>query len=324
MKRQSIVLWLGLIFLATLVTSCKQSTENTTTLLSETPLPPASTTTFVPSFTPLPTNSPAPTPPPSAIPTLPVERAQAELLKLLFDNNGCRLPCLWGIVPGESSFEEAEAILRPLASVSEFTAFKSGFGSITPHFIEGSMEFYTTVDFIANQDNNIVNHIAFNVEAHKPLAQGGYQDVFDSKLFGEKVSAYTLSNILTEQGAPSSVMLATFGGPLTRGGTGGFDILLEYPDQGILVNYTTQMHLIGANVRGCPGNAHVEMELYAPGQADSFFERLKATDWTVKLDHYKPLEEVTIMSVQDFYTIFRESTSECIETPAKLWPVPEP
>ena len=90
-----------------------------------------------------------------------------------------------------------------------------------------------------------------------------------------------------------------------------------------MVNYTTQMHLVGANVRGCPPNAHVEMELYPPGSSDSFFELLKQTDWAVKMNDYKPLEEVTSMSVQEFYDTFREPTNKCIDTPAKLWPTPE-
>ncbi len=324
MKTQNIVLWTGLILLAMLFSSCAQSSENIFTPTPTMPMVATSSATLTPPFTPLPTNSPAPTLTPTMIPTLPVEAAQAELLKFLSDNGGCRLPCLWGIMPGKSSFQEAQIILTPLSSVSDFTAFKSGLGSVTPYFIEGGLEIYTTIDFITNRDNNVVSSIAFSTEAHRPLAQGGYEDVFDSKFFGEKVSAYTLAHVLTEQGVPSSVMVETAGGPLTRGGTGGFDILLLYPDQGILVNYKTQMHLIGSNVRGCPLNAYVQVELYPSGQPDSFFEGLKQTDWAVKMTGYKPLEETTSMSVQEFYETFREATNKCIETPAKLWPTPEP
>jgi hypothetical protein len=190
--------------------------------------------------------------------------------------------------------------------------------------MEGDLEIYTRVAFLANPDSNVVNRVLFNTEAHRPIEVGGYEDIFDSKLFGEKVSTYSISHVLSEQGVPSSVMIATLGGPLTRGGTGGFDIMLLYPEQGILVNYTTQMHLIGSNVRGCSANAHVEMELYPSGQGDSFFERLKETDWAVKMNYYKPLEEVTSISIEEFYETFRVSSENCIETPAEVWPVPEP
>jgi hypothetical protein len=324
MKRQHIALSLSLVLFMALVSSCAQPNKNATTLASETPSLPASSATPVPSFTPLPTDSPAPTFTLTAIPTLPVEEAQAKLLKLLSDNGGCRLPCIWGIVLGESAYREAQAALLPISSISELTSFTPESGAMFPVYTEGDLQIYTNIGFIANSENNIVNHIAFNAEAHRPLAQGGYADVFDSKFFGEKVSAYSLSHVLTEQGVPSSIMIETAGGPLTRGGTGGFDILLLYPDQGILVNYKTQMHLNGANVRGCPSNAYVQMELYPPGQPDSFFEGLKQTDWPLKMTGYKPLEETTSMSVQEFYDTFREPTDKCLETSAKLWPTPEP
>lgn len=327
MKPQNIVLWLSLVLLTVLFSGCAQSNENATTPPSETPFLPVSSTTPSPrpSFTPLPTDSPTPSPTLTMIPILPIEEARTRLLDLLANNGDCRLPCLWGIIPGKSSFEDAQVILTPLTGLSDSVYLNPpGPGDIRPRYTEGDLEIYTRVAFLTESSHGIVSRVAFNAEAHRPLAQGGYEDVFDSKFFGEKVSAYSLPHVLTEQGVPSSIMIETAGGPLTRGGTGGFDILLLYPDQGILVNYTTQMHLIGANVRGCPVNAHVEMELYPSGQRDSFFESLKQTDWTLKMTGYKPLEETTSMTVQEFYDTFREPTDKCIETPAKLWPIPEP
>ncbi len=197
-------------------------------------------------------------------------------------------------------------------------------GAIFPVYTEAGMQIATVVGFTVNPENNIVDSISFDTEVHRPLAQGGYEDVFDSKFFGKKVSAYTLAHVLAEQGVPSSVMLATFGGPMgRRWGLGGFDILLLYPEQGILVDYKTQMQLIGSKVRGCPPNAYIELGLYPPGKPDSFFEGLKKTDWAVKMVDYKPLEEVTSMTVQKFYETFREPTDKCIETPAEFWPIPE-
>lgn len=308
-----------------LVSSCAQSTTSVATPSSEMPFLPTSSATPMPSVTPLPTNSLTPVPTSTIVPTVSVEDAQSRLLDLLANNGNCRLPCLWDITIGKSSFQEVRAILMPLSILSHSVYLdSSSLGGIIPRYTEGELEIYTAVGFITDLDTDIVNHLTFNAEAHRLLKEGGYEDIFDSSFFGEKVNAYTLSHVLTEQGVPSSVMIATFGGPLTRGGRGGFDILLLYPDQGILVNYTTQMQLIGANVRGCPQNAHVEMELYSSGQSDSFFESLKATDWSVKMTYYKPLEEVTSISVEGFYDIFREPSNNCVETSAKLWPIPEP
>jgi hypothetical protein len=259
------------------------------------------------------------------IPTLQIEEAQTRLLDLLANNGGCQLPCLWGITPGASSFQEAQTILVPLSSLSYSVDLNPpGPGGIAPRYTEGDIEIYTRVGFLANQDGAIINRIGFIAEAHRPIKEGGYNDVFDSNFFGGKVIAYTLRYILSEQGAPSSVMIATLGGPLTRGETGGFDILLLYPDQGILVNYTTQMQLIGTHVRGCPANAHIEMELYPPGDPNFFFSSLEQTKWGRTRGGYQPLEEATSMSVEEFYETFRNPTDQCLETPASIWPTPEP
>lgn len=302
---------------------CAQSTDPLFTPTPNFPIAATNTVTLTPSFTAVPIASSTQTPTPTMVPTLPAQKARAELLQLLSNNGGCRLPCLWGIAPGKSSSQEAAANLVPLSSLSDFTSLFPSPGDISPSYFEGNIAIYTRLAYIYSE-NGIVNAITFNAEAHRPLAQGGYEDVFDSKFFGEKASAYSLPHVLSEQGIPSSVMIETAGGPLTHGDTGGFDILLLYPQQGILINYKTQMHLVGSNVRGCPSNAYVQMELYSPGPPDSFFEALKRTDWPLKMTGYKPIEETTTMSVQEFYDTFREPANQCIETPAQLWPTPEP
>lgn len=321
MKLQTIVV--GFIFITT-ISGCLRPTESITALPPQVSSLPAGSTTSMPQLTP--TLISMPTTTPTMIATLSVEEAQEKLLNLLSNNGGCRLPCLWGITPGKSTYQEAQVILAPLGGISELTGFIPEGGGIYPMYEYGDLTLYTSIGFNVDTlpDNPRVNRVSFQTEMHKPLQEGGYENIFDSNFFGESITAYTLPHVLSEQGTPSSVMIATAGGPLTRGGTGGFDILLLYPDQGILINYTTQMHLIGPNVRGCPVNAYVEMELYPTGNSDSFFEMLEQTDWAIKFGYYKPLEEVTFMTIDEFYQIFRQATDKCIETPANLWATPEP
>jgi hypothetical protein len=306
-----------------MVSGCTQPSEDLVTPSSTVPALVTSTKISTPSFTPLPTETHIPILTPTIVPTLPVEDAQARLLELLSNNANCRLPCLWGITPGLSTDQEAQTILAPLGSVSDFTSLVPSPGDISPRYIDGSFVIYTRVAYLYSE-NGTVNRIAFNTEAHQSLGEGDYKDIFDSKFFGEKINAYTLPQVLSDLGVPGEALISTFGGPLTRGGTGGFDLLLLYPDQGVLINYTTQLRLNGKEVRGCLTNAHVEMDLHASGQPALFNEALKKTDWAVKMNSYKPLEEATSMSVQDFYETFRVSTDTCIETSAEIWPVPEP
>lgn len=287
-------------------------------------------TSSVPSLTPLPTRSPTPLPPdppltptPIVAPTLPVEEAQARLLELMANNGNCQLPCLWGIMPGKTTFLEARAILSPMSSLSSFTDLHfPGPATISPTYSERGVEIYSSMTYLIDPENGITNRIVFVVEAHRPLQEGGYEDVYNSLFFGEKVSEYSLSRVMTGQGIPSTVMIATWGAPLTQSGLGGFDILLLYPEQGILVNYTTQMYVVGENARGCPANAHVEMNLYPPGDQDKFLDFLEETDWVERLKYYRSLEEVSTMTADEFYETFHVANGNCIDTPASFWPRP--
>jgi len=265
---------------------------------------------------------------PTVIPTLSLGDADLRLLDLLAGNGDCRLPCLWGIKPGESTYEEAKTILVPLSSISDFTAFAPGVGNITPYYTEGDLIIYTNVDFLIN--NNIVTRVYFQGRALKEMSGEngvrGADNVFDSTFFGERLRLYMLPKILSEYGRPESVLLSTLGElPLSNRDPGvHFNILLLYPDQGILAHYTTEMRVVSKNVVGCPANAHVELELFPSGHSDSFFELLDPTYWPEKIKNdYKPLEEVTSLSIEGFYQTFRQATDECLETPAILWPVPE-
>jgi hypothetical protein len=174
----------------------------------------------------------------------------------------------------------------------------------------------------------MISHIHFDAGAFKEVpdptnSNRSYQAfIFDSTSFGKKLAFYMLPNLLSEYGRPSSVLLRTNPGPNERGGMGLFTLILMYPDQGFLVQYTTIMRMSGANVLGCPANAHVTVDLYPSGHADTFIE-LIAPVWNDIISVYKPLEEVTSMSVEQFYQTFRQPTDKCLVTPSTHWPEPE-
>jgi hypothetical protein len=176
-------------------------------------------------------------------------------------------------------------------------------------------------------DNQIVNHLRFHAAEYQFGKASNGEVVafsfFDSETFGKRVDYYSLSRVLSEQGMPEAVMIATSDSPpISVPSIGFFDIVLLYPEQGIWVKYTTQMDMDSANVRGCPTNSHVEIELYPSGNADSFSTSL-AQYWDNK-GWFQPLEKVTSMSLKQFYETFRQPTDKCIETPANLWPTPQP
>ena len=263
---------------------------------------------------------------PYIISTLSKESAQTRLYDLLVHNGNCDLPCLWGIKPGFSSSNDAMSILIPLRVIAGIKSFSPQIGTINPRLtLQGGLNINISVIYISN--NNVVNQIAFGGQVFQDRDEGqGLDSVFNSTVFSEKLSYYMLSNILSEFGRPSSVMITTLAQPPTpsRGGDiGYFRIILLYPEQGISIRYITNIKNIGENVVGCLANAHVDMELYSSGNGKEFMNNLDPA-WKEDINNnYKPLEEVTSMSIDDFYQIFRQPTDKCIETPASLWPIPE-
>jgi len=160
--------------------------------------------------------------------------------------------------------------------------------------------------------NGVINHITFQIGI-----------MASSSEFSKKIENYTLQNILSQHGNPTKVMLSTMAKLPSSGVPDTFKILLLYPDQGILVNYTMQMQIVGENIMGCPSDSSAEFELYASGQSNSFFDFLEPTGWPQIIENtYKPIDEVTAMTKDDFYQLFSEQTEECALTPASLWPIP--
>jgi hypothetical protein len=322
--------WISLLFWVTIIVGCTQSAQNAT---SPSPAIPTllansvrSTDTITPTLTLIATDTPTPSNTPTVLPTLSPDDAINRLLDLLANNGDCRLPCLWGIAPGKSTPQEAQAILLPLDSIRSSYSLPAIFdlaeGFVHPVYAEENLMLSVQTEYLS--DNQIVNHLRFYAKEYQ-LAKASNGEVvsfsfFDSETFGKRVDYYSLSHLLSEQGIPDAVMIATSGEP-TYASAGGFEIVLLYPTQGIWVRYTTQLDYLenSAKVQGCPNNAHVEMELFPPGNAGSFSAALEQNqDWVAQKNWFQPLEKVTSMSLKQFYETFRQPTDKCIETPANL------
>jgi hypothetical protein len=263
----------------------------------------------------------------TVFPTLSVEDAHKRLLDLLVTNGNCSLPCLWGLTSGESSYLEARVVLIPLSSIAETAYFGTSNpeDDISPLYVEGDLRLNARVLYLYGRDG-VISLITFRLLEEKVVtdANGNWiskQPIFDSTTFIERIEYYSLFHVLNEQGLPSSVLIATSNLP-DPVVAGGFDIALLYPEQGIWVNYTMPMYNHDNTKTGCPINAHVEISLTPSGNPKTFFSLLEKTDWGVTKNGYKLLEEVTSMSVTEFYETFRNSPDVCIDTPVELWPVP--
>lgn len=333
MKIQKIVSWFGSLFFVAIVSGCAQPVQGTPTLTLGLPTIPVTMTIAAETITPTLTSSPTGTPIPATptdVPTLPAEDAHQRLLALLANNNDCSLPCLWGITPGKSSFLEARSILLPLRDIAETAYFDPASpDSISPLIVENNQRLYTDIAYLYNA-NDVITLMRFRA-LEEELSQDEYGNQLTTPIYGspefiQRIEYYSLSHLLSEQGIPTSVMISRELTYENNRRSFLINIVVLYPNQGIWAKYTTWMdeNAVGSNIRSCPVNARVEMNLTPTGNPESFYTLLDRTDWGVTKGEYKPLDEATSMSVEEFYQTFSQPTDKCIETPANLWPTPEP
>lgn len=319
MKLQKSIVLVIFMALALLVSGCAKSNN-----LPEIPHPEATTT--LPARTVLPTQTlsaltrtPIPSPTPAIIPTLSVDKARAQVLDFLANNGDCLLPCLWGIIPGESSFLETRAILMPFTSISTLTYLSlPESGGVYLKYTEADLEINTVIRFLIDPAKGNVSRIVFNASAQKKV-EDGFQDVFNSAFFNERVGYYMLPNILATYGPPSDVLLLASANIPPQQPWWPFQIIISYPEQGVLVQYTTPMNVDDLNSIGCPTKSQIEIQLAPAGSMKTTAEFLTSNNYS-NINLLKPIEEVTSLSVDEFFETFSRPTDKCIETPSKYWP----
>jgi hypothetical protein len=273
-----------------------------------TPLPVVSLS--ISSATPTPRNSQlvtattAPVTPatPTKAPTLSPAEAEAYVLDLFENNNGCQLPCWWGITPGQTEWLAAQSFLQT------FAVRITSLSTSDPHYYGVIIPIPPVVS-------------SSKIAEHTYIVRDGYVEMIEA-LVGGEISLYSLSTILNTYGQPTEIWLSTYDFPRGEGGL-PFAVLLFYPEQGMIARFDDIGANIGEQVRGCPqGKTAVVLAMWNPALKLSFREAVNRInelgsfeDWD-----YLKLEESTDINVETFYQTFRNPDNTiCLETPAILW-----
>lgn len=236
------------------------------------------------------------------IPTLTVTpEAVLNPAELLLSNGDCRLPCWWGIVPGETDWASAAALLAPY-SVRIAPYERTGYTYYTAYLInpEQPSEHTINVDLAVWDDT---------VQLISAL--------------GETGSELTPSVVMGTYGIPDEVWLRTFSD--IREGYLDFAVVLAYLEQGFLFEYGSQGTLDGEDVIGCIRNQQGSLELlvWDPKLGLNFTEASKIGLSGTVTAEFLALETATGVTLREFYNDFGPEGSEvCLRTPRPLWPSP--
>lgn len=271
------------------------------------------TETLEPTRTPTLTSTPVPSPtatlfietPVTAVPTWLPKEQEAYLLGLIETNKDCKLPCLFGIQPGVSTWEEIRSVESPFHFRETYLPDSNGFLYLYSH----------VKDKIANLD------VAFSGSGRRieRITAGEFiflpSDPGYSSAIARAARGYSLPNILAEYGMPSRIRLYVQR-QLEPDSRSLAELLLFYDHLGFgihyfFVNMVTQ-DPVNSATRICLNDDHLEsFKLYLQASDDRTpLEKMVTVaigDRVFPYNWLRPLEEMTTLSIKDFYNRFISS-----------------
>lgn len=288
-------------FFVSILIGCSKPTESiptlTPTLVSKT-IAPTLTATQTPTV--MPTTTPEPTPTKTLTPTpLSNEQVQAWISSLVENNGGCKLPCWWGITPGQTTWDEAEAFLKPYSS--QIDVLGSG-----DRFIAGVFFFFPPPELTEG-----LLYLGFDVRANK---------IDSFAVIGiAGLSAYRLPELLDTYGEPEGVWVNAYSGSANDYGPRHVSIHVYYQAQGIFAQYTSlQGEVDHGTIRNCFESGPA-LTLLDPKQGYGYQDVMEDSSLDFQFP-FLPVEEALEMDTGTFYQTYRGTNREvCLETPVELW-----
>jgi hypothetical protein len=176
--------------------------------------------------------------------------------------------------------------------------------------------------------------IMFETNAYRVTGSGSekvLEYLFGNQDLLDLVDTYTLSSILDTYGAPSSILIApnyVSRPELPDPSWIWFSVDLIYEERGFLSEYIMPRRMIGDSFAACAYQvAEISIVTWDPDQSVPLAEALSIKSGLgineYLLDYFKPLEEATTLTIEEFTEIFQDpDTDACIYTPMELWPNP--
>lgn len=261
---------------------------------------------------------PTPTIASTPLPTLTAEK-RLNFTKELFRTNGnCKLPCWWGVIPGEATWPEVEVFL-------EYVGARTGSQLLN----DGSV-YHGTGGFDFDLPEGIIaNRVGFLERAGVIELITIYSEGYSNpKAFQEQWAAYSPNLLIKEYGVPSRVWLESISsGPVTEHRIAGYTLWVFYDHLGFLVlyegygEYEPIYHFCprfenGEDIR------FIEMYLQSPDNPNP----IEVTTGIIGLEiapypRVQSIKDATGINITEFYNLFvQEDIQACFDTPRDIWP----
>jgi hypothetical protein len=292
------------ILFAILISSCSQKQPLSTSTVTPqpaairtlTPTPIATITPFIqPAMTFMPTLT--------GLPTLQAGLEAKTINELLSTNNGCALPCFWGIVPGKTTWGDAVNFLQTFSSVEY--GHDTNSGRSKEYFFDVNGPNQVGMRIKMNADNDLISFIEVSD--------------FDSQ-------AYHLAEFLENNGKPDEIVLRTYKSFYSNtSDVVPFLIYMYYSQPKMLVAYGYSNGKISGDwITGCIEGSP-SLQIWAGDKPHNLDEAMQIMSWYDPYLIYLDISDATLgeLDVEGFYETFKNNNAEpCFRTPINLWPEP--
>jgi hypothetical protein len=239
--------------------------------------------------------------------TLSFEAVRSTAESLLETNGGCKFPCWLGIVPGKTSWKEANELFADIAEID---------GGYVKFRLSNHPAF-TTIEGRIRPANGLVEWIIVSIPH----------------------SDYPVRKILLDYEQPEDVRLLVDGNVDGLGDEGYVNLVLFYPSQGIMVEIPVRTNK-GKSVKVCLDEPftqtynderdHTGWFLWDPHQQRPFEQAgevldlpttLERTTWKPIEDDYQAIEMLTGLDEKSFYEYFVSEREEikCFDALDPRW-----
>lgn len=275
---------------------------------------------------------------PANLPPLSIENRKDTLTSLVQENGGCQLPCIFGITPGVSDTLTVKGFIKyfgansreadnQIDDISIDTYSNYDWTGVYLRFFENRVD--VSIGLAIQIANDKVKRMEYSGHAMQ-LMDIGAKKLYGDPYYDSLLKSFSLSSILNTYGQPEQIIIRSvpddFGHP-SPPAQYTFSFVLFYPRQGFVVEYIAVRAESENDYVGCPTKSYVtnisswnSNESTSITEAVEHFSNLDGIS-KVNIGEYMQLQDVTPMSIEDFYNTFKiQNSDECVHTPKENWP----
>jgi hypothetical protein len=301
-----------------------------------TPTPTLTSPKVTPSLTPTVISLATPTPQP----TLSADKAKELVFGLLKNNGDCRLPCFWGLTPGQIDLQTFSAFTGKFGNTFTLDSYiaRRDFGptgGFTVIYRENGVNIRVAFAYYQNKESTQLEQLVMHADSLYEKGQDPnwkssteISPLYGDASFAQALQYYTLPQILSNYGRPSQVLVGTF-----RDAPDDypnmfhpFSLVLFYQEQGFFAEYASQRETVGNDFVGCPAKAYIRISAWDPKSGLSLTDIVKRGGDVINdmnLDYFKPVDKATALTLDEFYEAFKDpKNTACLKTRIDVWPKP--